>query len=221
MDSQSIQTIVLAKVGKTTRLVTAGNEPVQFTTPLMWTPFGVNSSSKEWMKFTEYSVSASIDSEDPQKESFEAFSDAMDARVKDLVKNSFDSFNTKTKHVFDNPESVDAFKVCSVLKENGGYPKLMKMTLTRNQQTGVFTTALFDTAKTRIKMSDSDINDVITRGKAFKAIVQCDKVWVFNGMIGVTWTISQLKFCDRIQSTLKDTDESSGTPEVYTQLLID
>jgi hypothetical protein len=97
----------------------------------------------------------------------------------------------------------------------------MKMTLTRNQQTGVFTTALFDTAKTRIKMSDSDINDVITRGKAFKAIVQCDKVWVFNGMIGVTWTISQLKFCDRIQSTPKDTDESSGTPDVYTQLLID
>ena len=83
---------------------------------------------------------------------------------------------------------------CPILRENGTYPKLFRIQLPRDKN-GNFTFFAFDETKEKIKVSESNIENLFSRGKVFRGIIECQKLWVYNGKIGSIWNLVQMKAC--------------------------
>lgn len=169
----------LAKSGRTVKLLYK-KEPVQFCTTSLYTPFGVKWMSKEWSSFDDYWIDCSMNR---NSEEFKTFMEKLDETIKTLVKDN--------SHLFQN--LTDDFAYSSVLRENGAYPKLMKLGLPRDKN-GNFTCFLFDENKKKIKLDEGNIEGLLKKGKIFKCIIECTKVWSYNGQVGSIWNVVQLKF---------------------------
>ena len=194
---------VLAKSGRAVKLL-YGKEPVQFCTSSLYTPFGVKSVDKDWSTFTEYNIDCSVNNaQTGNAVTFKEFVDKLDNKIQELARQQND--------IFTKGNGGD-FVYSPVLRENGTYPRLMKLQMTRDRN-GNFTSVVFDENKNKIMIDESNINDILSKGKVFKCIVECAKVWCFNGKIGSIWNIVQLKFSER---TL---NKNTG-PADYSKLMI-
>lgn len=202
----------LAKSGRSIRLL-YNKEPLQFCTTSLYSPFGVKSSIKEWSNFTEYVLDCSLNqSNEDNAVNFKQFVDKLDKKIEELAKDNTELF--KTSRGFDGN-----FVYSPILRENGNYPKLLKMQLLRDRN-GNFQSFVFDCNKEKIKLAENNIEEVLCKGKVFKCIIECTKVWFFNGRIGSTWNVVQLKFNEKKIYENTNNDNSNNISNLYTNLMI-
>ena len=178
----------LGKAGRAVKLL-YNKEPIKFCTSLLYSPFGVRSMSKDWSKFDEYTLDCSLNqSQSEQSVAFREFLDKLDVKIKELVNSNLDMFNVK-----ETPDNQLIYN--PILRENGTYPKLIKLQLPRDKN-GNYESFIFDKDKQKVRITENNIAEVLQRGKIFKCIIECSKLWCYNGKIGSMWNINQLKFAD-------------------------
>ena len=140
----------------------------------------------------------------------------LDEIIKNLVKTNLPLFNSKNESANEN------FIYSPILRENGNFPKLMRLQLSRDRN-GNFESIVFDENKKKIKIEEHNINTVLSKGKNFKTIIECVKVWYYNGKVGSIWNIVQLKFSEKlkIENEGNSNFETTTINPVYNQLMID
>lgn len=196
----------LGKSGRTIKLL-YNKQPFQFCTSLLYTPFGVKSSSKDWSKFDDYYLDCSLNQSSSELSVvFRDFLINLDEKIIELVKNNNDMMNI--------PSENSDFAYNSILRENKNYPKLMKLQLPRDKN-GNFDCFVFGTDKSKIKINETNIEEVLVKGKIFKCIVECSKLWYFKEKVGSIWNIVQLKFAE-----VKLQNESGDVENVYNTCMI-
>lgn len=210
IDSIDWEKLKLVKSGRTVKLM-YDKKPLSFCTSTLYSPFGVKSVMKEWATFAEYSIDCSLNqSSNDSAVTFKAFLDELDKRVTQMVQDNL--------NVFNNPKSNVAIQSSidyqPIMRENGSYPKLVRLQLNRDKN-GNFTSFAFDESKNSIKIDEGNVADVLVKGKAFKAIIECSKLWFYNGKVGSIWNIEQLRFADSSKAKLNQVNQS-----MYTELMI-
>jgi len=193
----------LAKYGRVVKLLYK-KEPVQFCTTALYTPFGVRSIDKEWANFTEYSVDCVLNQANSENAvAFRKFLEQLDKTLVQLFKDNL--------YIFNNDMNGNE-TYCPVLRENGSYPKLMKLQLPRDKN-GNFETFMFDESKQKLQVTENNVTELLPKGKTFKCIIECSKVWFYNGRVGSIWNAVQLKFSDpKIQKQVSN---------IYNTMMID
>lgn len=207
--------IKLGKSGRAVKLL-YNKEPIQICTSTLYSPFGIKPVHKEWSNFTEYVLDCSLNQSASETSlSFKNSIDKLDVIIEKLVKENLSLFNTKTNTI----NQSDEFVYMPLLRENNNYPKLIKLQFTRDKL-GNFESFIFDEQKEKIPINENNIEDTVSKGKIFKTIIECVKVWCYNGKIGSIWKVVQLKFCEK--ERIRNEDNSlSPTQNIYNQLLID
>lgn len=199
----------LAKSGRAIKLL-YNKEPIQLCTAGLYTPFGVKSINKEWSTFTEYNIDCSLNQANTDSASvFRNTIEKLDQVINNLVKENPDIFTTTKGDRLSNN-----FTYTPILRENGNYPKLMKLQFTRDKN-GNFDSFVFDEKKEKIMIDESNITEILTKGKIFKCIIECSKVWFYNDKIGTIWNIVQLKLSENKMTQPRITEST------YTNLMID
>jgi hypothetical protein len=197
----------LGKSGRTVKLL-YNKKPFQFCTSLLYTPFGVKSNSKDWSKFDEYYLDCSLNQSTSEVSiNFRDFVSKLDEKIVDLIKN-----NAELMSIDKNTE----FTYNSILRENKNYPKLMKLQLPRDKN-GNFDCFVFNHDKTKIKIDETNIEEVLVKGKIFKCIIECSKLWYFKEKVGSLWNIVQLKFADIKSTNVPQND----TQNLYNSCMIE
>ncbi|NBU34174.1 hypothetical protein EB118_04875 [bacterium] len=189
------------KIGKSGRLLKLvyDKEPLSFCTEALYMPFSVNSNTKEWSNMTEYSIECSLDqSSSEQSVAFKTFLEKLDETVESLLK--------------AHPDVTTDFTYYKFFKDNGNYPKRMRLQLPRDKY-GNFCSFVFDNNKNKIPISEDNLETVLCKGKVFKCIIECAKVYIYNGKAGSIWNITQLKF-------QQPTSAGEGIDPVYSQIMI-
>lgn len=216
LDSKNIDeaSFKLAKSGRAVKLL-YNKEPVQICTSILYSPFGVKPIIKEWSNFTEYNLDCSLNQSNSENSVlFRETIERLDTIIQKLVKDNLSLFNAKQ----------DDFVYNNILRANGTYPKLIKFNLPRDKN-GNFESFIFDINKEKIPISENNIEEILSKGKVFRAIIECVKVWVYNGKVGSIWKVVQLKFSEKepdnnVKSNVVNTDNNNEKPNVYTQLMI-
>lgn len=197
----------LAKSGRAVKLLYKKN-PLQFCTSTLYSPFGVRGVSKEWSVLTDYHIDCSLNqSASETSVAFKEFLEKLDEKILDLVH--------ENEELFKCEEDITDCVYSSILRENGAYPKLMKLQLSRDKN-GNFESFFFDETKCKIKVTEDNIEEVLTKGKNFKCIVECSKLWCYKGKIGSVWHIVQCKFSKQHYKSPNHTEQST-----YQTLMID
>lgn len=211
----NIEDFKLGKSGRAVKLF-YNKEPLQICTSILYTPFGVKSINKEWSNFTEYNIDCSLNqSSSDISINFKEFIDKLNVIIVKLV-NENKSLFVKSGDLFN-----DNFTYSPILRENKNYPKLMKLQLTRDKN-GNFETFIFNEKKEKVSINENNIETILTKGKTFKTIIECVKIWYFDGKVGSIWKISQLKFCENSYKSTEDPDEITNNTNlnIYTQCMI-
>lgn len=215
LDTFDFSNLRLGKSGRAIKLLN-GKEPVQLCTSTMYLPFGVKYVVKEWSNYAEYSIDCFLNnSRSDVSVKFRESVERLDSVISDLVKRNLGMFDSKTERADEN------FVYTPLLRENGAYPKLMRLQLGRDRN-GNFESFIFDENKQKVPVDENNIETVLAKGKVFKTIIECVKVWYYNGKVGSIWKIVQLKFSDR--TTEKETEQftnNNQSQNVYNQLMID
>ena len=199
----------LAKSGRMIKLL-YNKEPVQLCTSTLYTPFGVKSINKTWSNFTEYYIDCSLNQANTDvANKFKDFIEKMDNKIFELVKENPEMFNTQKDTVV-----VDNLSYNSILRTNRDYPKLMKLQLQRDKN-GNFESFIFNEKKEKIKVGEDNIEELLRKGKIFKCIIECSKVWCYNDKVGSIWNIVQLKFSEN-----KNRQNDTSMENVYNTLMI-
>ncbi len=182
------------KSGRSIKLL-YNKAPVKFQTSNLYIPFGVKSSTKEWSVFPDYYIDCNLNNADsPSAVSFREFIEKLDGKVQEMVKENKEMFGS------------DDLNYSPILRENGTYPKLMKLQIARDKN-GNFETLFFDEKRSKIKVEEGNIEEILCRGKIHKCIIECTRVWVYNGRVGSVWKIDQ----SRMSEFSKKNDENSET----------
>jgi hypothetical protein len=207
----------LAKSGRVVKLV-YDKEPVQFCTSSLYTPFGVKSIDKDWSNFTEFYIECSLNNATNEKSvAFRDFMEKLDKKIESLAQENTAVFNTPKSKVTGDCVYSPMFR------SNGTYPALMKQQFPRDKN-GNFTSFFFDENKQKVLVDEAVITDMLSPRKVFKCIIECAKIWCFNGKIGSIWNTVQLKLTEnkgqqanvQSQSSVYDTQAS-----VYNALAIE
>jgi len=220
LDSKNIDDSLfkLAKSGRAVKIL-YNKEPVQICTSILYSPFGVKPIVKEWSNFTEYNIDCSLNQSNSENSVlFRETIERIDQIIQQLVKDNLNLFNVKDSNFVYN----------NILRQNGNYPKLVKFNLPRDKN-GNFESFIFDINKEKIPVSENNIEEILSKGKVFRAIIECVKVWVYNGKVGSIWKVVQLKFSEKeldnsVKNNITDTnfnDKNNICTNVYTQLMID
>lgn len=217
IDNIDITKFKLGKTGRAIKLL-YDKEPVKLCTSSLITPFGVKSVNKDWSAFTEYYIDCSLNQSLSETSSSTAFKNAIDTLddvIQKLVKENITLFNNKSENANED------FVYNKILRENNNYPKLMKMQLVRDKN-GNFESFIFNENKEKIKIDEKNIEEVLAKRKIFKCIIECAKIWYYNGKVGSIWNINQLKFSNKLLDQNKDLSEegSANVSNVYNNLMI-
>jgi hypothetical protein len=211
LDSKTIDDSLfkLAKSGRAVKLL-YGKEPVQICTSTLYSPFGVKPNIKEWSNFTEYNLDCSLNqSNSENSKTFKETIEHLDEIIQQLVKDNLNLFNVNDENFVYN----------NILRENKNYPKLIKFNLPRDRN-GNFESFMFDIKKDKVPINENNIEDILCKGKIFRCIIECVKIWFYNGKVGSIWKVVQLKFSEKESEDNKTTDNNINS-NIYTQLMID
>lgn len=198
----------LGKSGRNVKLLYDKNN-FQVCTSTLYTPFGVKNISRDWSNFNDYWIDCSLNqSLNENSTNFRNFTDMLDKKILELV--------NQNKDLFPNYQSN--LEYCNILRVNGNYPKLIKLQLPRDKN-GNFETFMFDENKEKIKINEDCIENILSKGKTFKCIIEPVRIWVYNGKIRSIWNIVQLKLTNQKEEQKND---SIGFNTInYNQLLIE
>lgn len=205
------------KLGKSKRNVNVyhGKQRLFFRTGKLKMPFGVQINKfKTYSDFTEYYIDFSvIDSEN--KEFLELFKE-MEKKIKELLVD-------QKMLSEDSLEEVEK-KFTGILKENEGYQPLFKVNIPRKSN-GHFDFSVFDPEKELVSVTDSNIQDVLSKGSFCKIVFEIDKIWYFKERYGITLKLNQLRLCKREEtqpmnnSSTKSPSKSDSDEEVLVKKL--
>lgn len=214
LDTFDIDSLKLGKSGRAIKLF-YNKEPIQICSSTMYTPFGVKSVNKEWSNYSEYNIDCSLNQSTSETSVlFRNGIQKLDKTIEKLVKENLNLFNSKNETANEN------FVYSPLLRENGTYPKLIKLQLSRDKN-GNFESFIFNENKQKVKIDENNIDTILSKGKTFKTIIECVKVWYYNGKVGSIWKIVQLKFSERTFNKQDSEEEKEGSPKnVYNQLMI-
>lgn len=188
-----INLLTIVKSGRYIKIM-YDNKPLEFVTATLYSPFGVKSNKKDWSMFEDYYIDCSIHNEKTINSAIE-FSDflqKLQEHIKILCKENWSTVDSKGVTNYENVTFTP------ILKENKTYPKLVKLNFSRDKN-GNFTSFIFDENKEKISINENNIDEVLTRGKRFKCIIECTKLWLFNDKIGTIWNINQLKLSSKTE----------------------
>jgi hypothetical protein len=203
----------IAKSGRNIKII-YNKEPVQIVTGKMYTPFGVKANQNNFSQFATYHLDCSLNQSTSDisvkyRESLEK----LDNRIIELIQDNLQLFNT-------NVSREDIPSVYSrILRENKTYPKLMKISLPRDSK-GNFESVIFDENKNKILLEESTIENVLCKGKIFKTIIECGKLWYYNGRFGTTWTLKQLKFAEAQNLENEKQKNINNNNDIYQTIMI-
>ena len=204
------------KLGKSGRAIKLfyDKEPIQICSSTLYTPFGVKSITKEWSNYSEYNIDCALNQSASEiSVNFRKNIEKFDSILHNLVKENTNLFSSKNEQCNEN------FIYSPILKENGNYPKLIKLQLSRDNN-GNFNSFIFNENKEKVKITEENIEEILSKGKTFKVIMECVKVWFYNGKVGSIWKIVQLKFSERNYEKINNVNSEENVKNVYNQLLI-
>lgn len=206
--------ISLAKIGRNISLVYPNEsnekELLQIVTGKMYIPFGVKINPNNYSSFPNCHIDCSLNQSNSQESlSCREKLEELDLCIQELI--------VKNAHLFNTSDNITEENILEkyrpILRENKSYPKLMKISLTRDSQ-GNFQPIIFDNLREKIYMDDDNVQTLLSKGKIFASIIECGKLWYYNGEFGSTWNLIQLKFCN---SEPKPEQTSS---KIYDSLMI-
>jgi hypothetical protein len=206
--------ISLAKIGRNIILVypdeNGEKQPLQIVTGKMYIPFGVKINPNNYSSFPNCHIDCSLNQSNGQeavlcREKLEE----LDLYIQELIVTNSHLFNTKENITENN--ILEKYR--PILRENKTYPKLMKISLTRDSQ-GNFQSVIFDNLREKIYMDDDNVQELLSKGKIFVSIIECGRLWYYNGDFGSTWNLIQLKFCNPEQR------QEVASSKIYDSLMI-
>lgn len=213
LDKLDESDLKLGKSGRAIKLL-YNKEPIQICSSTLYTPFGVKSINKEWSNYAEYNVDCSLNQSNSETSIFFRNGiEKLDKIIEKLVKENTSLFDSKNEKCNDN------FIYSPLLRENGSYPKLMRLQLSRDKN-GNFESFIFDENKQKIKITENNIDEILSKGKCFKTIIECVKIWYYNGKVGSIWKIVQLKLSERTITKQDSEKEESSLKNIYNQIMI-
>jgi hypothetical protein len=206
------------KIGKTGRTVKVlyENNPLQIVTTKMYTPFGVKVNNSDYSHFTNCHLDSSLNQNNSQAstEVRQVFED-LDQHIVELIKQNQNVF--QQKDIGDIDFDNDNF-YSPIFKGNSNYPKLMKISLPRDKN-GNFDFVIFDENKQKVPINDSNVETVLAKGRIFKSIIECSKVWTYKGKIGTTWNIIQMRFVPK-NEVGEPEETTTSSKNIYNQNLM-
>lgn len=196
------------KLGKTKRNINIyhGKQRLFFRSGKLRMPFGVQINKfKTYSDFTEYYIDFSLI--ESENEEFISLLKEMETRIKTLLADQ--------KLLSEDTLDEITPKFTSILKENDGYPPLFKVNIPR-KSSGHFDFTVFDQEKEIISISDSNIQDVLSKGSFCKIVFEIDKIWYFKERYGITLKLNQLRLCKKDEREIESKDgnnisEGSGS----------
>ena len=198
------------KVAKSGRLVKLmyEKEPLQLVTGKMYAPFGVKVNQNSYSPFTTCHLDCSLNQSASE----------VSVKYRQALEDSIHLFNTGNL-AFTEDDIPNIYS--PMLRENKTYPKLMKITLPRDSK-GNFECVIFDESKEKVALNDNTIEDVLCKGKIFKGIIECGKIWYYNGRFGTTWNLKQLKFIENnvVDNQPNQTNQSAQKAEIYQNIML-
>lgn len=213
LDKLDDSDLKLGKSGRAIKLL-YNKEPIQICSSTLYTPFGVKSINKEWSNYAEYNVDCSLNQSNSETSIFFRNGiEKLDKIIEKLVKENTSLFDSKNEKCNDN------FIYSPLLRENGSYPKLMRLQLSRDKN-GNFESFIFDEKKQKIKITENNIDEILSKGKCFKTIIECVKIWYYNGKVGSIWKIVQLKLAERTITKQDSEKEEDSFKNIYNQIMI-
>lgn len=196
----------LGNVKKATKLL-YDKESTFLKTPKLYLPFGAKINKfKTYSSFDEYYLDCSVsDEESEESVAFYKLISEIESTVVSLIEKD----NGVLFKNFHGPVMLN-----SLFKKQDNYKPLIKLSLPRNTN-GEFNCEFFDQEKNALVVSDSNVQELLSRGANFRAIIELDRVWFFNDKFGITLKLKQLKFS---KEQVKQTETS--TPK-FTKLTQD
>lgn len=187
----------IAKVGRTIKLIYGDDkEPLQLVTGKLYSPFGVRVNPSNYSNFNTCNIDCSLNQSNSEVSvAYRTSLEALDKRIIELLGQSENLFDKAPQEVFDDIQN----NYSPILRENKTYPKLMKIALPRDTK-GNFEFVIFDENKEKIQVDDNNISQVLCKGKIFKSIIECNKVWYYNGRFGTTWNLKQMRLTQNDQN---------------------
>ena len=165
-------------------------------------PFGVQINKfKTYSDFTEYYIDFSVIQEE-NKEFMEVLKE-IETKIKSLI---------VEQKMFseDSLEEINV-KFTSMLKENDGYPPLFKLNLPR-KASGYFDFTVFNDDKEAVAITDSNIQDVLSKGNLCKVVFEIDKIWFFKDKYGITLKLNQLRLSKKEENNSKSNGFNGQSP---------
>lgn len=199
------------KLGKSKNAVKLyyDKKPPQLRTCKVYVPFGAKVNKfKTYTGFSEYYLECSVDKTDGEGQEFIRAMDNLDDRIVELMAESMSLFSVDKE--YNASEIQERFS--GILRKSDNYNPLFKVVLPRDKN-GQFDFSIFDEHKEFVPVNDSNIEDLLGRGKSFKAIVEVDKCWAFKEKFGVQLRLVQLRFAaaSAKTATATATVEKDGT----------
>ena len=207
IEDLKLDQLKIAKSGKTVTL-RYNNLPFQLSTCKIYSPFGVKGKNSDYSPFTNWTIDCSTSNPNQFDTS------ALDQRIIELIKESSNLFNPR--HMDEIDLNSDFFS--PIFKQNKSWPKLMKISLPRDSK-GNILTVVFNEETEKIPVTDSCIEKILSKKQVFKAIIEFSKFWIFQGRIGITWNLIQLKL---IKSEVEQEPEDIAdiNANIYTNKLM-
>jgi hypothetical protein len=204
------------KIAKSGRMIKVmyGKEPLQLVTGKLYTPFGVKVNQNNYSPFATCHLDCSLNqSKSEASVKYRESLEALDSKIVELIQESLHLFNTGNQ-TFQSEDIPNIYS--RILRENKTYPKLMKITLPRDSK-GNFDCVIFDENKNKVVIEESTVEEILCKGKVFKGIIECGKVWYYNGRFGTTWNLKQLKFMENTPVEVADKTDRS---QVYQNIML-
>lgn len=185
----NFEKLKIAKSGKAIKLI-YDKEPLQLVTELLYTPFGVKGNPNNYSQWTNYVLDCSLNQSNSENTiAYKNLIGTFDKNLMTLIKDN--------NHLFENT-NFEELTYSPFHRENKTYPKLIKINLPRDNK-GNFDFVIFNENKEKVNINENNITDVLCKGKIFKSIIECNKIWVYNGRFGTTWYLKQLRFINDIK----------------------
>jgi len=207
IEDLNLDKLKISKSGKTVTL-RYDNLPLQLATCKLYSPFGVKGKNSDYSPFTNWTIDCSVCKTNQFDTSL------LDNKIIGLIKESPDLFNAR--HMDDVDLNSDFFS--PIFKNNKTWPKLMKISLPRDTK-GNILSVVFNENTEKIPVTDTCIEKILCKGQIFKAIIEFSKFWIFQGRIGTTWNLVQMKLV-KISNEQDPEDKEAPDANMYTNKLM-
>ena len=195
----------LGKSGRSVKLI-YDKQSLQMSTNTLYMPFNLNKYKKQWSNHEDYTVDCYIDNSQLNGDYIQ--------RLTDLNESIFELIKSQ-RNLFNVPEDED-ITCAPFYRDNKTFPKLLKLQLPRDTN-GNFTTQFFDENSEKIYVDENNIDEILTKKSTFKTIIECSKVYLYQGKAGCIWNILQLKLSPKQQEILiSDASDTSSDEGSYT-----